>query len=221
MKPSAILFTRFAAALLLTGLSARAELTWEHKEVHLKASPDEQEVVARYPFRNDGTETVKFKTFRSACGCVAITTSTMAVPPGAKGEVTVKFAPEYRLGDQKRPIVVQFDDAKQSKMALYLRVEIPEIVRPQPIFLKWGEQEEIEPKAVTIVTDEKYPVESVRVRTCHPAWETKITPIENSRNYTLEVLPRRGPAPHSQYVELEAKLADGRLKRTNVYVVVR
>lgn len=211
----------FATALLLASSVARAELVWAHKEVHLKATPLDQEVTARYPFKNTGTETVKFKLFKSACGCVSITTSTMVVPPGEQGEVTVKFTPEYRIGDQKRPIVVQFDDAAQSRMAIYLRVEIPEIVRPQPIFLKWNAEEALEPKTVTIVTDEQYPINSVRVRSAHPLWKTKVTPIENSRNYTLQVLPQRGTAPQAQYVEVEAKLTDGQVKRTNLYVVVR
>ena len=209
-----------AAAVLLAGSSASAELVWESKEVHLKASPLDKVVVARYPFRNDGTEVVKFKSFKSACGCIEITATTMAVQPGGKGEVTVKFTPEFRIGDQKRPIAVQFDDAKQSRMALYLRVEIPEIVRPQPIFLRWGPEEALEAKAVTIVTDEQYPVESVSVRTTNPLWVTTVTPTENSRNYTLQVLPKRRVS-QAQYVEVEAKLADGQVKRTNVYVVVR
>lgn len=210
-----------ACAVLAVTPASRAELAWESKEIHLKATPVDKEVVARYVFKNEGTEPVKFKSFDSTCGCVSITVSTMVVPPGAKGDVSVTFAPEFRIGNQRRAIVVQFDDAKQSKMALYLVVDIPEIVRPQPVFLKWGEGEAIEPKSVTIVTDEKYPVESMRVRSIHPHWQTKVTRIENSRNYALEVLPKRGPAPQGQYVEVEAKLTDGQVKRTNLYVVVR
>jgi hypothetical protein len=198
-----------------------ADLAWDAKEIHLKATPSDKEVVARYGFRNEGKEAVKFKSFASTCGCVAITVSTMVVPPGAKGDVTVTFAPEFRIGTQRRPIAIQFDDEERTKMALYLIVEIPEIVRPQPAFLKWGEGEAMERKSVTIVTDEKYPVESIRVLSSHPSWKTKVTPLENSRNYALEVLPRRGPAPQGQYVEVEAKLADGQTKRANLYVVVR
>ena len=211
----------FASALVFISSFAHAELIWEQKDLHLNAEPLQKEVIARYPFKNKGAEPVKFKSFKSACGCVSITASTMEVPPGGKGEVIVKFTPEFRLGDQKRPIVVQFDDAKQSRMALYLRVEIPEIVRPEPIFLRWGPEETLEPKTVTIVTDGKYPVESVSVRSKHPLWEAQITPIENTRNYTLQVVPKRGQGPLAQNVEVEAKLADGNVKRTNVYVVVR
>lgn len=211
----------FTAALFLSASLANAELVWERKEVHLKALPTDKEVVASYPFKNEGTEPVKFKSFKSACGCVSITASTMVVPPGEKGEVTVKFTPEFRIGSQKRPIAIQFDDATQSKMALYLKVEIPEVIRPQPIFLKWGPEETMDPKAVTILTDEQYPVESVSVRSPHPQWEAKVVPIENSRNYSVQILPMRGREPQSRYVEVEAKMADGQVKRTNVYVVVR
>ena len=72
------------AALLLTSPLAFAELVWEQKEVHLKATPMDKEVVARYPFKNEGTEPVKFKSFKSTCGCVSITTSTMVVPHGSR-----------------------------------------------------------------------------------------------------------------------------------------
>jgi hypothetical protein len=211
----------FASALFLGSFAAHGELLWERKEVRLKATPLEREVVAVYPFKNEGAETIKFKSFKSTCGCVSITTSTMVVPPGAKGEVTVKFAPEYRIGDQKRPIAVEFDDERRTRMALYLRVEIPEIVRTEPIFLKWGPEESLGAKTVTIITDDQYPVESVSIRPTNPLWETKVERIENSRNYTLQVLPKRGPTPQAQYVEVEAKLADGQTKRTNLYVVVR
>ena len=201
--------------------AAGAELAWDTKEIRLKATASAKEVVARYRFRNDGSESVRFRSFNSTCGCVSITVSTMVVPPGASGEVVVNFAPEFRQGVQRRPIAVQFDDAQLSRMALYLVVEIPEIVKPQPAYLKWAEGETIEPKSVTIVTDENYSVESMRVRSSHPQWATKILPVENSHNFTLEVLPRRAPIPQGQYVEVEAKLTDGQVKRTNLYVVVR
>ena len=210
-----------AGLLLLSSPWAGAQLVWERKEVHLKATPNDKEVIAQYPFRNEGTEPVKFKSFKSACGCVSITASTMVVPPGGSGEVTVKLTPEFRIGDQKRPIAVQFDDATQSRTALYLRVEIPEIIRPHPIFLKWDPSEALEPKAVTIVTDENYPVESVKVQSSNPLWETKTAPIENSRNFTVQILPKRGNGPKAQYVVVEAKLTDGQVKRTNIYVVVK
>jgi len=215
-----IIATAFGLGVI-GGTSALGGLSWETKEIHLKASPLDKEVVARYAFKNDGAEPVRFKSFDSTCGCVSITVSTMVVPPGECGDVVVTFAPEYRIGNQRRAIVVQFDDATQAKMALYLVVEIPEIVRPQPAFLKWAEGESIEPKSVTIVTDEKYPVESLRVLSVLPHWQTNIRQVENSRNYTLEVLPKRGPVPQGQYVEVEAKLTDGQVKRTNLYVVVR
>jgi hypothetical protein len=209
-------------AAMLPGIpAARAELAWEQKEVRLKAAPEDKEVVAQYRFKNEGTETVKFKGFKSACGCISITSSLMEVPPGGQGEVSVKFVPEYRIGTQKRPIVVNFDDEQKSRMALYLTVEIPEIIRPQPIFLRWGPEETIGPKSVTIVTDVKYPVESMKVSAHHPQWQAKVVPVENSRNFTLEVLPKRGQTPQAQYVEVEAKLVDGQVKRTNLYVVVR
>jgi hypothetical protein len=84
------------AAMLLSVSAARAELVWEQKEVRLKAAPEDKEVVAQYRFKNEGTDTVKFKGFKSACGCISITSSLMDVPPGGQGEVSVKFVPEYR-----------------------------------------------------------------------------------------------------------------------------
>ena len=210
-----------ALGYLLSLSSARADLTWDAREIRLAATPADEEVIARYRYRNDGTTTVKFKSFKSACDCVSISTKEMTVPPGAAGEIVVSFRPEFRLGMQKRPIAIQFDDAEQSRMALYLQVEIPEIVRPQPIFLKWGSDEQMSPKTVRILTDDSYAVESMVVRPLPPRWEAKVTPVEGSREYQLEVKPYRGPVPQARYVEVEAKFADGKVKRTNVYVVVR
>jgi Protein of unknown function (DUF1573) len=208
-------------SILGMGTVTHGNLVWEQREVSLKAQPEDKEVTAQYRFKNEGRETIKFKSFKSACDCVSITASTMEVPPGGQGEVTVKFVPEHRIGTQKRPIAVQFDDATRSRMALYLTVEIPEIIRPQPIFLRWGPEEAIGPKSVTIVADEKYRVESMSVRGNPKHWQAKVMPIENSRNYLLEVLPKRTGMPQAQYVEVEAKFADGQVKRTNLYVVVR
>lgn len=216
MRKSIILLLSLATAVV-----ARGELVWESRDVRVKATPEDKEVTAQYRFKNDGKELVKFRSFKSACGCISITASTMEVPPGGQGEVTVKFVPEYRIGAQKRPIAVQFDDERNSRTALYLTVDIPEIIKPQPIFLLWDPEEPIQPKSVTIVADEKYPVESMIVRSVHPHWQAKVVPIENSGNYTLEVLPRRGAAPQGKFVEVEAKFKDGQVKRTNLYVVVR
>ncbi len=210
-----------AVALLLTCAASQAELVWKHKEVTLAATPLEKEVSATYPFTNEGKEPVKFRSFKSGCSCVTVTSTTMEVPPGGAGEVTVTFKPEFRIGSQKRPVAVQLDDPAQTRMALYLTVNIPEIVRPEPIFLRWGPEEALEPKAVTIVTDEQYPVNDLSVRPINPLWEAKVARIENSRNYSLRIQPKRGQNPQSQYVEVEAKLADGQLKRAKIYVVVK
>lgn len=213
--------TLAAATLLWTTVSGAAELVWETKEVRIKAALTDKEIVASFPFKNTGSDPVKFKSFKSACGCVTIAASTMEVPPGSTGNVKVVFTPEFRQGMQKRPIAVQFDDEKQTRMALYLHVEIPEVIRPKPIFMRWGPEETLEPKAVTIETDESHPVESMTVRATNPLWEAKVSPAPNSRNYVLEVSPRARRRVQSQYVEVEARLANGQVKRTNVYVVVR
>lgn len=216
MRKLIVLFFSLAAVVM-----ARGELVWEQRDVCVKATPEDKEVTAQYRFKNEGKELIRFKSFKSACGCISITASTMEVPPGGAGEVTVKFVPEYRIGAQKRPIAVQFDDEKNSRTALYLTVDIPEIIKPQPIFLRWGPEEAMEPKSVTIVADEKYPVESMSIRSVNPHWKAKVVPIENSGNYTLEVIPRRTASPQAQHVEVEAKFVDGQVKRTSLYVVVR
>lgn len=208
-------------ALFLTPPSAQADLVWAQREIHVSATPLQKEIVASFPFENTGAEVVRFKDLRSGCSCVSMTVSTMVVPPGAKGDVTVRFAPEFRIGKQKRPIAVSFDDENETKLSLYLIVDIPEIIRPEPLFLRWTPEDALHPKSVTLVTDENYPIESVSIRSRHHGWATRATPIANSRNYSVEVLPNRTGKPQGQYVEVEARLASGEVKRTQVYVVVR
>jgi hypothetical protein len=145
----------------------------------------------------------------------------MAVPPGESGEVKVVFTPEFRQGTQKRPIAVQLADEKETRVALYLHVEIPEVIRPNPIFLRWGPEEVLAPKQVTIETDQHHPVQSMTVRPTNPLWDATVTPIANTRNYSLVVLPKARRGTQSQYIEVEAQLLSGHVKRTKVYVVVR
>ena len=213
--------TLAVGVLLWTAVDVRAELTWETKEVHLKAGLADTEVTATFPFKNTGAEPVKFKSFKSACGCVKIAASTMEVAPGTTGDVKVVFTPEFRQGKQKRPIAVQFDDEKQTRTALYLHVDLPEVIRPSPIFLRWAPEETLGPKTVTITTDADQKVESMAVRPNNPLWETKVEPASNGRDYVLQVTPKARRGVQSQYVEVEARLANGLVKRTNVYVVVR
>ncbi|MGV3533697.1 MAG: DUF1573 domain-containing protein [Chthoniobacteraceae bacterium] len=209
------------AALLWTTADARAELVWDTKEVHLKAALSDTEVIARFPFKNTGGQSVKFKSFKSACGCVTIEASTMEVAPGSTGDVKVVFTPEFRQGKQKRPIAVQFDDEKQTRTALYLHVELPEVIRPQPIFLRWGPEETLGTKEVTLEVDADQQVESMTVLPSNPLWETKVSPAPKGRDYVLQVTPKGRRGTQSKYVEVEARLANGQVKRTNVYVVVR
>jgi len=209
------------AFMALATTWSRAELSWEKKEIRVEATPLEKEITVRYPFKNSGSEEVKFKSIRTGCSCVSAEVDRLTVPPGGTGEVTVKFTPEFRIGEQKRPIAIQLDDANQTKVALYLRVDIPEVIRPSPIFLKWAAEEAVTGKSVTIITDEKFPVESVRVLPMRPPIETKVSLSDDGKNYSVEVLPKRQPEPQAFYLNVEAKLRTGETKRTAVYVVIR
>jgi hypothetical protein len=217
-------YLAWAAALLFVAVPARAELTWKSVQVDLEATLEDKELKAQFPFKNEGTETVTFKEIKSTCGCVSMTVSNQVVPPGASGEVNVVFRPEYRVGVQKRPIMVEFDDAGHSRKALYLAVHLPEVLRAEPIALKWERNEKLEPKTATIVTDEKFPVKSLRVL---PGLEpgsqpvaTEVTRVENSRNFSVEISPlKRGT--DALTLSLEATLEDGKVKRTDMFVIVR
>jgi hypothetical protein len=105
--------------------SASAQLQWESKEIAMKASVGQTNVVARFHFKNIGTNLVKINSVETCCSCTTANLEKKNYLAGESGEIVVHFEFGERVGVQKKTILVS-SDSPQSPTVLRLQVEIPE-----------------------------------------------------------------------------------------------
>ena len=90
---------RTSVALRVRG-SAFGILTWENPEQTFNAKPDEQSVVAKYRFTNNGKGPVRIEEVKTSCDCTMAVLTKKEYAPGESDEIEVKFSFGGRTGRQ-------------------------------------------------------------------------------------------------------------------------
>jgi hypothetical protein len=178
----------------------------------------QEEVVARFPFRNAGTQPIQIKAVKSFCGCTTVSLEKKEFAPGETGEIVATYVPGPRMGTQRNIITVQTDFAGEEKSTLTVAAEIPVVAKLERPFLLWAENEARTPKTLGIITIGKDIVEGIAIRAADPTLQVQVEQIDDT-SYRLRVTPTKGEVSSS--VILEASLAGNQKKRFSAYVRVR
>ncbi|MHA3772829.1 DUF1573 domain-containing protein [Verrucomicrobiota bacterium sgz303538] len=208
------------AALVSTGASAFCELTWEKREVEVKLTPFEKEVIAKFPFKNTGSKPVKILSARSNCGCTTAMMKKTEYAPGENGEVVAKFTVGARMGLQRKPITVQTDDEKERTVALYLVADIPSVLTMPKSFLLWKEGEANDTRSLTVNTGSAYPVKELLVQPDSKHLQVEVHRVSPTE-FRIDVTPNAATARLVSTLQLEAVLDGDMRKRAHAYVSVR
>ena len=134
--------------------AADAQVRWETCQFEVTATAEQTNTVARFPFKNVGTNTVRILDLRSSCGCTTATLEKKTYQSGEKGELTANFVFGQRVGLQEKTILVQTDDPKTPTTILKLRVHIPEVLKINPPFVFWKVGEPTISKELTLTAGE-------------------------------------------------------------------
>ena len=213
------LLTAFAFTAILV-LPVRAALLFEQDKVETQPSATDVEVVARYPFRNAGTTTVRVTAIQSDCSCTTPTLAKKSYAPGDVGEVVVKFEIGNRHGLQKKTVVLSTDDPSQATQTLSLTAAIPQILTIAPNALLWTEAEARAGKTINVKTPDSPAVSALRANARSAALQVSVERV-GPTEFRVLVTPDAKARNVSTALYLDAVLASGVIKRSTAFIRVR
>jgi hypothetical protein len=214
-------FVRPLLPLLASAATACAGIEWDATERSFKAKPGEEQAVAEFHFKNTGPGVLTVRRVKSSCGCTAAGVDEDVLKPGAGATLTAVFRFGNRIGQQEKVVVVETDDARQPSSVLKLRVEIPEVLRPEPRTVIWEKSEPLTPKTVTITVAEGAEIGELTATSSSRQVAVKLSgPDPGTRGYSLTVAPEKSDRPIRAVVTICAKLRPPGERTASVYVAV-
>ncbi len=181
----------FLAAMVVGTLgNARAELTWEKKEIELHPKPTDPTAVANFQYENKGTKPVKITSVKSSCGCTVASSKKDDVAPGEKGEITATFNIGGRTGTQEKAVTVTTDDPAQPLINLMLKVVVPVALEVQPTFVYWQNGEATTAKVIRVKAAKEFAITKLDVTSSDPQFTTKVEKGSAPGEFTITVQPK-------------------------------
>ncbi|HXA14924.1 MAG TPA: DUF1573 domain-containing protein [Opitutaceae bacterium] len=185
-------FIFVALILSLTALPrvGATGLAWEKNVIEVSANPDQQEVKAEFPFRNEGNRPITIQSITTSCGCTTAALDKKSYAPGEGGKIQVTFTVGERTGTQEKYITVQTDGPGQPAAAeLLLRINIHAYLAFEPHILFWKVEGEATEKTITCTALLPTPVVLTAASSDNPAIITRIETVEPGRKYYLHLKP--------------------------------
>ena len=96
-----------------------AKFSFVEERYHFGKLDQGGKVKHTYAFSNTGYVPLIISDVRSTCGCTVAEWPREAIPPGAKGEITVNFDSKNKTGKQSKPITITANTIP-AKTTIYL-----------------------------------------------------------------------------------------------------
>ena len=169
--------------------SAFGQLAWENPEQTFNSKPQDQSVVAKYRFTNNGKESIKIENVRTSCGCTTAALTKTEYAPGESGEIEAKFVFAGRTGRQEKAIMVTTSAAPKEPTVLRLYVNIEEPVKIQPEVVFWRVGDQPDPKTIHIAVADDSPAKIASVESDNPAVKVQLKEVKPGKEYEVQVTP--------------------------------
>src|SRR6266699_6383626 len=131
-------------------VTARAELKWDQTMIELHPAAGDKEAIGHFKYQNTGSNSVRFKSVHTSCGCTVAQSQKEEVPPGEKGEITATFKIGDRTGTQVKNVTVETDDPVNATTVLTLKAVIPQELEINPTFVFWEQGEALKSKSIVV-----------------------------------------------------------------------
>lgn len=112
-------------ACLLLVSAAQAELQFKTTAHELKATAQDRELRAVYPFTNTGTTPVWLLNLTTSCGCTAATSDKSEYQPGETGQISVIYTIGLSEGSHTHTITFQTNETGTPTYTLKITADIP------------------------------------------------------------------------------------------------
>ncbi|MEZ5414660.1 MAG: DUF1573 domain-containing protein [Opitutaceae bacterium] len=141
---------RIVLGLSLCGGIAHAQLNWPERTITLQSEAGVEEVVAVFPFTNNGDAPITISDVKTDCGCTTATLTKTTYAPGETGEIRTVFAIGNRIGREVKAIHVTTSDAPDLPVELRLEVTIPPLLTLNPRMVSWARNGEDVPQTISL-----------------------------------------------------------------------
>lgn len=167
-----------------------AGLTWEKTSFATKAVPEDKEVMARFPFKNEGKRPVTITHLESSCGCTIPKLEKKTYAPGESGEIVAYFTIGQRLGMQNSTIQVATSDAPRKPTALRLQIDIPDPLETSPLLITWKRGADAKEQTFSVKAKPGFSVKVAEVSVSNQLFTAEIASAKEGSHYNIAVRPK-------------------------------
>jgi len=196
---TAFIIIGWAWAVVALPVSA---LTWEKSGLDLAVEAGAGEVVAEFPFKNEGTAAVTIRELKASCGCTTPTVESRVVPAGGSGVIKATYATGDRSGPQSVRITVVTNEPGSEPVVLPLRVDIQPLVSITPRLVHWSQADGLVARVIELKRTAK---SAVRLGEPKPQADTltvALTPGAEPDTWRLTLTPKSVDAPFTTKIEI-------------------
>ena len=178
------------------------------------------DVVAEFPFKNEGTSSVTITELAASCGCTAPTVENRVVPAGGRGVIKAVFATGDRTGPQAVYIIVTTDEPGATPADLRLRVDIKPLVSVTPRLVQWTKTDGLVSRTVEIKRLGKAVVQIGEPKPTSDTVSVELKPGAEPDTWRLTLTPKSVDAPFTTKVVIPVTVG-GRAVAYSVFAAVR
>ena len=176
---------------LLLPMAASAALSFKVEKITHRATVEETEYTAVFPFTNEGVEAIEIIRVSSSCGCTTAMPSQRVFQPGESGEISASFDYGSREGKQVKSIQVETTQADNPGIQLTLEVTIPKtlVATPGVIIWNFAHEKSVQAKTVIIQSHLEDEVEVLEVVSSNERFDHQFKVLEKGRKFSLTIRP--------------------------------
>lgn len=180
---------------LLLPLGASAALSFEVNKISHRATVEETEYRAVFPFANKGGEAVEILEVSSGCGCTTAVPNQRVFEPGESGEISATFDYGSREGIQIKSILVKTSQADNPFIDLTLEVTIPKTLVVTPGVMIWNKASEQPVQAKTAIIESylEDEVDVLEIVSSNERFHHEFEVLEKGKKYSLTIRPPDDP----------------------------
>jgi len=190
-------------------------LTWEKSGLDFTVEAGSGDVLAEFPFKNEGASPVTIKELKASCGCTTPTVESRIVPAGGAGVIKATFAPGDRVGPQSARITVVTNEPGSEPVVLQLRVDIQPLISITPRLVHWSKTDGPTERVIELKRLAKAEVHIGEPKLEADTLAVALTPGAEPGSWRLTLTPKSLEVPFTTRIEIPVRVGE----RTMTYWV--
>lgn len=213
--------------LLLAPLTAHADkgLTFENKNVEVKAKAEALKTTVPFKFENTSKETITISRWDSACSCLnaRIKDGKMAYKPGEKGLILVDFELGSFSGVQEKTVMLwtKEDSPEKPSIVLAVKINIPVLFEITPKTIFWDQNGSKDAQVFKLKVSHDKPIHITSHSGTSETFPYTVKTIKDGWEYELIVTPTDVSSPAFGMIKLTTDSKIPRYQRQQAFVCVR